>query len=222
MTTDTQKKQLMGIAVIAGVAAGLTILMSKAQTQAAEGTIEITNLAVSPTTAHKGYPVTISILATNIDSPENTHEFIFSVNGKNVKQTAFIPMGDTVEVSVEYTPNELGDYIVTIGDLYANFTVIEPPAEIGFTVQVINCPVSHRPGAIAKFNDGRGYWIPCGEVGLWPYDANIKQPFPFSIYVYEWVDDTMWDRLGFYSFTALTENGRDYVFDCSNGEFYEV
>ncbi len=219
MATSTQK-QLIGIAITVAAAAGLALL-SKSKAQPV-GTVNISDLTVTPEISFVGSPVTISIIATNVDSPENTHEFVFNVNGKDIKATAFIQAGETVAVAINYTPMAVGDYIVTIDDLYATFAATEPPAEIGFTVQVINCPITHRTGAIAKFNDGTGNWVPCGEVGIWPQDANIKQPFPFSIYVYEWVDDTMWDRLGFYSFAAITKNGKDYIFDCSNGEFSEA
>jgi len=90
----------------------------------------------------------------------------------------------------------------------------------GFTVTLINYPESTRPDGIAKFNDGMGNWVACGQPGHWSIESENETEYPFTIYIYEWVGDTMWERLGFYSFNALVENGHDYIYNCSTGEFY--
>ncbi|GAJ01606.1 unnamed protein product, partial [marine sediment metagenome] len=102
--------------------------------------------------------------------------------------------------------------------------VVIKPAVISFTVTLINCPIHHIWGAVpVYFTDGTGALVPCGSPGSWVVETT---PFNFSIAVYA---DTRgkygypdWTYLATYSFSAMVENGKDYIYDCATREFGEI
>ncbi len=124
---------------------------------------------------------------------------------------------------ITMTPGQTATFIGTIAliGLGAFLVAREIAGKEGFTVILVNYPEPINPDNIAKFNDGIGDWIPCGQPGKWLLDTG-KTEYQFTIYVYEWAGDTMKERLGFYAFRAQVEQGHDYIYDCATGEFYKV
>lgn len=183
--------------------------------------IRVENLTIEPSEVYVGETVQIGVIARNYGDASGSKVITGDVNGKVSKQTVALGSGESRSVTFDATPQQAKTYRVSVNGLTGSFSALKAPPAIGFKVTLINCPTPTRPDGVAKFNDGTGAWVPCGQAGSWPFDADKWRPFPFTFYVHEWVEETMYERLAFYSFSETVENGKDYIYDCRTGQFSE-
>jgi len=181
----------------------------------------IANLYIQSETPSVGTAIAISVMATNVSNPGTVHEFIFKVNQEFIDQVAFIPQGETQEVSILYTPQALGVHLVSIGELEGSFTAVEPPPVIGCTITVVNCPVASGypncvPGAVTMNTTGEGTWVLCGQPGNWPYDMNVQRPYLFGMYCCAFnPDGALCAIIEYYQADLYLDNGKSYTLDWS-------
>lgn len=117
----------------------------------------ISNLTITPEITAVGYPITISVIATDMTGIANPpYDFYFHIDGEVLKVTYVYPWGIGIarEVSISYTPTEVRTYGVKIANLEGSFIATELPEVMLSPLPMESLsPVSTSPGGRIRISD---------------------------------------------------------------------
>ena len=107
----------------------------------------LSNLSINPNEVHPGETVTISVTVTNTGGRGSSHDVSLNIDGarEEIKRSTF-GAGSSGVVTFQLTKQEVGTYLVTIGNLSGSFVVVPLPPHLEI-VSVVPNPIG--PGYYA-------------------------------------------------------------------------
>jgi hypothetical protein len=152
----------------------------------------LSNILVTPHEVWTGDPVDVSASATNFGGDGQTSVSLFIGGEKQSSQTINIASGETETLSFKVTAGNVGTYVVQLGSLSGNFTVVQN----GLHTLHVNAKAGF--GENEKIIEGVTFTID-GQAAVTPYSGLVKvglhvikmaQADPTGVHVFiNWVDN---------------------------------